>query len=358
LVLVAVLSIGAGFTQAMVSRSDPLTVVITRASSTGEMDSVLSRDEMAVISDAPGIAANADGELVSGELYVVVDVPRASTGGASNVPVRGVEPQGLAVRGNVRVIEGRLFRPGLNEIVVGRSAANQFAGLRIGDTHTWRQSEWVVTGIIDADGGVPESEIWADAGAVQSAWGRNGFQVARVRLTDAEAFTALSDALSTDPRVNVTVEREADFYAERSRVLSVFVTSVGWFVGALMGIGAMFGAINTMYNAVASRTREIATLRALGFGAFPVTVSVMVESLLLALAGGAIGGLVAWAIFNGFEVATLNWQTFSQVSFSFAVTPALLIGGALYALVLGFLGGLLPAVRAARLPLTVALREL
>ncbi|MEL7448645.1 MAG: FtsX-like permease family protein [Pseudomonadota bacterium] len=358
LVVVAVLSIGAGFKQAMVSRSDPSTIVITRASSTGEMDSVLSRDEMAVIANAPGIANDANGLLVSGELYVVVDVPRVSTGGSSNVPLRGVEAQGLAVRGNVEVIEGRLFRPGLNEVVVGKSAANQFAGLKVGDTHTWRQSEWVVTGIIDADGGVPDSEIWADTGAMQSAWGRSGFQVARVRLTDEQAFTTLSDTLSTDPRVNLTVERETDFYAERSQVLSVFVTTIGWFVGALMGIGAMFGAVNTMYNAVASRTREIATLRALGFGAIPVTVSVLVESMLLALVGGLLGGVAAWLVFNGFEVATINWQTFSQVSFTFAVTPPLLIGGTIYALVLGLFGGIFPAIRAARMPLTVALREL
>ena len=230
--------------------------------------------------------------------------------------------------------------------------------MKIGDTHTWRQGEWVVTGIIDSDGGVPDSEIWADTGAVQSAWGRNGFQVARVRLTDLEAFTTLSDSLSTDPRVNLTVERETDFYAERSQVLTVFVTTIGWLVGALMGIGAMFGAVNTMYNAVASRTREIATLRALGFGAIPVTVSVLVESLLLALVGGLLGGLAAWLVFNGFEVATLNWQTFSQMSFTFAVTPSLLVGGTVYALVLGLFGGIFPAIRAARLPLTVALREL
>ena len=358
LVLVAVLSIGAGFTEALVSRSNPATLVITRASSTGEMDSALSRDDLAVITDAPGIASNADGLLVSGELYVVVDVPRISTGGSSNVPLRGVQQQGFAVRGNVEIIEGRLFRPGLNEIVVGKAAANQFAGLKVGDTHVWRQNTWEVTGILDAGGGVPDSEIWADTGTVQSAWGRNGFQVARVRLADPDGFTAFADTLSTDPRVNLSVERETQFYAERSRMLTVFVTSIGWFVGGLMGIGAMFGAINTMYNAVASRTREIATLRALGFGALPVTVSVLVESLLLALIGGVLGGVAAWLVFNGFEVATLNWQTFSQVSFTFAVTPPLLVGGTLYALVLGLFGGIFPAVRAARMPITVALREL
>jgi putative ABC transport system permease protein len=229
----------------------------------------------------------------------------------------------------------------------------------VGRTHRWGENDWTVVGIFEANGGVPESEIWADASVVQGAYRRgNSYQSVYATLESPASFDPFKDALTTDPRLNVKVIRETEYYAEQSILLHRLIRTIGFTIAILMGFGAVFGAVNTMYNAVASRTREIATLRALGFGALPVVASVLAESMLLALAGGLIGGLLAYAGFNGYQTATMNWQTFSQIAFAFAVTPPLLVQGLTYALVMGFVGGLLPAVRAARLPVVAALREL
>ena len=252
-----------------------------------------------------------------------------------------------------------MFEWGRNEVIVGRAAAHQYTGLTVNATHRWGENEWTVVGIFEASGGVPESEIWADAGVVQPAYRRgNSYQAVYAKLESPEAFEPFSEALTTDPRLNVKVVRETDYYAEQSVLLHRLIRTIGYLIASLMGIGAVFGAINTMYTAVSSRTREIATLRALGFSAVPVVASVMTESMLLALGGGLVGGLLAYAGFNGYQAATINWQTFSQIAFAFAVTPALLAQGLVSALVMGFFGGLLPAIRAARLPVVTALREL
>jgi putative ABC transport system permease protein len=251
-----------------------------------------------------------------------------------------------------------MFTPGLNELIVGKGAAGQFSGLTVGSTPKWGRATWTVVGMFEAGGGLAESEIWADVRAVQNVYNYTAFQVVRARLESAEAFQGFKDALTSDARLDVSVERESDFYASQSEALSMIVRVFGSGLGILMGLGAIFGAILTMYSAVAARTREIATLRALGFGATPIVVSVLTEALLLGLIGGLVGGLIAYGWFNGMQTSTLNWQSFSQVTFAFAVTPALLITGISYALLLGLLGGLLPSVRAARLPITQALREL
>lgn len=252
-----------------------------------------------------------------------------------------------------------MFTPGTNEIVVGRAASRQFAGLDVGSSVRWGESSWKVVGIFEAGGSVAESEIWSDAKVLQPAYRRgNSYQSVLVRLASAESFQTFKDALTSDPRLNVTVILERDYYAEQSRVLQSIIRTIGFGIAGLMGLGAVFGAVNTMYSAVASRTREIATLRALGFGRMPIVVSVLAEALMLSLVGGAIGGLIAWAAFDGYQTATMNWQSFSQVAFAFAVTPSLLIRGIIYAAVMGLLGGLLPAIRAARLPIVTALREL
>ena len=358
-VFVAVLSIAEGFQRTLLVTGSPDTVLVLRAGSDTEMTSGLSGEQARLIEDAPGIARGPNGPIASAELFVILSHPRIATLTDANIPLRGVQAEAFAVRGDVKIVEGRMFEWGRNEIIVGRAAANQYVGLTVGSTHRWGENEWTVVGIFTADGGVPESEIWADAGVVQPAYRRgNSYQAVYAKLASPAAFDQLKDALTTDPRLNVKVVRETDYYAEQSVLLHRLIRTIGFLIAVLMGIGAVFGAVNTMYTAVSARTREIATLRALGFRAGPVVASVLAESMLLALIGGVIGGLLAYAAFNGYQTATINWQTFSQIAFAFAVTPRLLAEGVFYALLMGFLGGLLPAVRAARLPVVTALREL
>jgi len=358
-VFVAVLSIAEGFRRTMTTAGSPEVAIVLRSGSDSEMTSVMGRDTTLLVAQAPGVARGASGPEASAELFVVVDVPKRSTGTPANVPLRGVQPAAVAVRGNVRLVAGRMFEWGKNEVVVGQSAARQFAGLDLGSRLRWGQNEWQVVGIFAADGALWESEIWCDVAVLQPAYRRgSSYQSVVARLESPAAFDAFEKALSTDPRVDVKVMRESDYYAGQSRALVGLIRGLGAIVALLMGIGAVFGALNTMYSAVAARTREIATLRALGFGPLPVVVSVLAESMLLALAGAALGAAVAYAAFDGFRTSTLNWQSFSQVAFAFDVTPALLAWGAVFALVMGFLGGLFPAVRAARLPVAAALREL
>jgi putative ABC transport system permease protein len=357
-VLLGVLSIREGFSRTLQTTGSPGVALVMRAGSNGELSSIVFKDSVGVIEQAPGVGRDAQGALVSAEAYVVVDVPKRTTNTAANVPLRGVDASAMRVHERVRLVTGRMFTPGLNELVVGRGAAGQFAGLEVGRTVKWGRTSWSVVGVFEAGGGLAESEIWGDVRAVQDAYNRTTYQTVRVNLASADAFQAFKDALTSDPRLDVSVERESEFYAQQSRVLSVLVEVFASVLGLLMGLGAVFGAILTMYSAVAARTREIATLRALGFGALPIVVSVLAEALLLGLIGGLAGGLIALVWFNGLRTSTLNWASFSQVTFAFAVTPALLGTGLAYALLLGLFGGLLPSVRAARLPITQALREL
>ena len=358
-VFVAVLSIAEGFRAALAGAGSPDTAIVMRGGSDTELSSVLPLESTRVIRDAPGVRRSAEGAVASAELFVVVDVPKRSTGTPANVPLRGVEPAAFGVRDEVRIVEGRTFRPGTNEIIVGRSAAAQFSGIDLGSTQRWGESTWEVVGIFEAGGTIAESEIWCDARILQPAYRRgDSFQSVYARLESADAFDAFKDALTTDPRLDVMVEREEDYYVGQTEAVTAIITGIAGVIAFLMGIGAVFGAINTMYTAVASRTREIATLRALGFSSGPVVISVMAESVALAVVGGLLGGLLAYAGFNGYQTATLNWQTFSQVAFAFRVTPALLTQGIAWAVLMGFLGGLFPALRAARLPVATALREL
>jgi putative ABC transport system permease protein len=323
------------------------------------MTSGFSGEDTRLIAEARGIEQGADGPHASPELFVIVGHPLRRTGTDANVPLRGVTPSALQVRPQVRIVEGRMLRPGTNEIVVGQAASRQFSGLSVGSTVRWGEGSWTVVGIFDAGGAVYESELWSDARVLQGAYRRgNSFQSVYARLQSPDSFQSFKDALTTDPRLNVTVIREPDYYAQQSQVLQTVIRSIGFAIAALMGLGAVFGALNTMYSAVANRTREIATLRALGFGSSPVVVSVLVEAVLLSLVGGLIGGGLAWAAFDGYQTATMNWQSFSQVAFAFAVTPSLLARGLFYAVVMGLFGGMMPAIRAARLPVVTALRQL
>lgn len=358
-VFVSVLSIAQGFRAAMTTAGDPRTAIVLRAGTDSEMSSGLSREQTQIVKDAAGLARNADGPVASAELFVIVNHPKRSTGTDANVPLRGVEPGAFDVRPRVKVVEGRRFEPGRNEIVVGRAAAGQFAGLEVGQDVRWGENVWKVVGLFEADGAISESELWCDARVLQGAYRRgDSFQSVYVQLEREDSLDAFRAALAGDPRLNVMVERETDYLAAQSTVLQTIIRTIGVVIAGLMAIGAVFGAINTMYNAVASRTREIATLRALGFGAISIVVSVMAESAVLALLGGVLGGVLAWVFFDGYRTSTMNFQSFSQVAFAFRVTPALLVQGLACAFVMGLLGGILPAIRAARLPIVNALREL
>lgn len=357
-VLVGVLSIGQGFKRTMTIAGSPDTAIILRSGADSEMVSILSRDEARIIANAPGVAKMNGNPLVSPELFVIVNLPKRSTGTDANVPLRGVEAPAFGVRPEVKVVEGRPFAWGRNEVIVGRGAAIEFAGLNLGADLKFGQNLWKVVGIFEAGGGISESEIWSDAGVLAPAYRRGAtYQTIMAKLASAGNFQRFKDALTSDPRLNVKVMRETEYFAEQSRLITLMITGLGGIISGLMAVGAVFGALNTMYTAVAARAREIATLEALGFGSTPVIISVLVESLLLALAGGLIGALLAWVAFDGYRAATLNWQSFSQVTFAFDVNPRLLADGILYALLIGFVGGLFPAIRAARLPVAMALRQ-
>lgn len=358
-VLVSLLSMAAGFRRTMASSSSPDAAIVLRSGANDEMSSGLAQEETRLLADAPGVARGAEGPLVSAELFVIINLPMRATGTDANVPLRGVEKTAFHVRDKFKLVEGRLFQEGRNEILAGISAAREFSGLDVGKTIRVGRNDWEVVGIFSAGGGNAESEIWTDARVLQAAYHRgNSFQSVYARLNSPDAFNQFSNSIAGDPRLEMKVMKQADFYAEQSTMLSTLITTLGYLVALLMAVGAVFGALNTMYNSVSARTREIATLRALGFGRGAVIVSVMLESFVLALIGGMIGATVAYLAFNGFHAATVNWQSFSQIAFEFYVTQQLLVQGIVWAVGIGLIGGLLPAIRAARLPIAAALREL
>ena len=358
-VLVGVLSIAAGFEQAMNASSAPDAAIVLRSGSTSEMDSGFDRSEAQVIADAPGLARNAQGVMASPELFVIIDEPKRSTGTDANVPLRGVGPAVASVYDGFKIVRGRMFESGKEEVIVGSGAAQEFAGLEVGSTLKVGRYDWPVVGVFTANGGVSESEIWTDAHVLQSAYKRgDSYQSIRARLSSPAAFQQFKDSLTSNPQVTVKVERQSEFYADQSQTMTTLITTLGVLIAGLMAVGAIFGALNTMYSAVAARTREIATLRALGFGSGAVVVAFLLESLALALVGGALGSLIAYAAVNTFHTSTMNFQSFSQVAFAFRVTPELLVEGVIWSLIIGLVGGLFPAIRASRLPIASALREL
>jgi putative ABC transport system permease protein len=357
-VLVGVLSIAEGFRKAMTASGSEDIALVLRSGANNEMSSGLSREDVRLIADSAGLARTAEGSLASAELFVIISLPKRTTGTDANVPFRGVQAAAFKVRDNIKVIQGRRFEPGRNEIMAGAGAAREFKGLDVGTKLRIGQNEWDVVGIFTAEGGMPESEIWTDAAVLQPAYQRgDSYQVVHAKLSSVQAFQEFKDSLTSNPRLNTRVSRQTEFYAEQSTMMTGLITSIGVIIATLMALGAIFGALNTMYSAVSARTREIATLRALGFGRGPVIISVLFESLVLALVGGAAGALIAYLAFDGFKTATMNFQTFSQVAFAFAVTPKLITLAIIWAAVIGFVGGLFPAVRAARLPIASALRE-
>jgi putative ABC transport system permease protein len=359
IVLIGVFSIYEGFRAALeLSGSEDVTFIL-RGGSTDELQSAVSLDEARIVGDTPGVVRDATGAAVSAELFASVDLVNRATGVEVLVPMRGVGPQAPRLRGHFRMLAGRMLTPGTDEIVVGRGAARQFAGIELGRELKLGTNRWQVVGIFADGGGVAESELWADAVVLQGVlqYG-NAYQSIRARLTSPAAFREFKDRLMTDPRVNLRVLTEREYLALLSGGLRRIVMSVGVAIAILMGVGAIFAALNTMYGAVAARTREIATLRALGFGALPVVASVLAEALLLGVAGALLGGLIGYFAFNGVQTSTLNMVSFSQVTFAFRVTAQLLGWALAYALGLAFVGGVLPAIRAARLPIAGGLREL
>jgi putative ABC transport system permease protein len=358
-VLVGVLSISAGFKQAMTASGAPDTAIVLRSGADSEMVSGFGRDETRVIGDSPGVARSPQGPLSSAELFVIIDIPKRTTGADANVPLRGVERAAFLVHDRFKIIRGRMFDWGKNEVVVGSGAALEFAGLEVGSSIKVGHAEWPVVGVFSADGGVAESEIWSDATVLQEAYHRgNSFQSVQAKLVSAAAYEQFKDSLTSNPQLNVKVERQSEYYVERSETMTRLITTLGLLIAFLMALGAVFGALNTMYSAVSTRTREIGTLRALGFGAGAVVIALMIESLVLAIVGGVLGGSLAYFAFNGFHTSTMNFQSFSQVAFAFRVTPQLLLRGIIWAAAIGLVGGLFPAIRAARLPIAAALREL
>ncbi len=357
-VFTAVLSMASGFQRTMTNAGAEDTLVLMRAGANSEMSSGLGYDQAQLIANIPGIARRDGKPLSSPELFVVVDVPKRATNSSANVPLRGVEPVAFEVRDTFKIIAGRNFEPGKNELIVGRGAQKQFANLDVGSSVKFGSTQWQVVGVFSDGGGLAESELWCDAKILQNAYRRgNSYQTIRVKLADKNGLADFKAAIAADPKFNMDVQRETDYLAAQSEPLSKFIKIVGYPLALLMALGATFGAINTMYTSVSTRTREIATLRALGFGAFPVALSTLVESLVLSLSGGILGGLLAYLAFNGYTVSTLNFASFSQVVFDFAVTPQLLVQGIIFAAFIGAVGGLFPAWRAVRLPVASALRE-
>jgi len=355
-VLVSVLAMGAGFRHTLADSGRADRVIILRGGSDAELNSNLTRTDIATIGNAAGLRKDSTGKaLLSSELVTVVNVPKIDTGTDANVTLRGVGLKLVEVRPELTLVSGRMFRPAVRELIAGAGAAKQFRGLVPGAVLNLRNADWTVTGIFTSNGDVHESELLADVDTVGSAIERNGYSSAIGLLGSAADFPAFRDALTTDPAIKVDVEREPDYYAAQSKQLSKTINVVGNTVAVIMAIGAMFGALNSMYSAVAARGLEIATLRAIGFGALPVLLSVMIEALLLSLLGGIIGASLAWLFFNGHSVSTLG-GAFAQVVFQLTVTRALIVTGIIWACTIGVLGGFFPALRAARLPVAEALR--
>ncbi len=358
-VFVAMLALANGFHATLVSSGSIGNALVLRAGSTSEINGSVSLDQVHVVEDAPGVARGANGPLVTPEVVVVAAFPLRSTGTDANVQVRGLSPKALDVRSNVKIVQGRFFRPGLAELVVGRNVDGAYSGLGLGNRVKFGGGMWEVVGVFDAGGSSFDSEVWCDSTVLNQVYHRpeNAFQSVTTKLTSPDALQQFKDSLTSDPRLNVDVSREVDYYAGQASGLTAVIQGLGGFIALIMGVGAVIGALNTMYSAVSERAREIATMRALGFGAGSVVFSFVIEALLIAAVGGAVGCLAVLPV-NGITTGTLNFQSFSHLAFAFSITPKLLMAGMIFALLMGIAGGLPPAIRAARRPVAEALRSL
>jgi putative ABC transport system permease protein len=358
-VFIAMLSLAFGFKATLVSSGSADNAMVRRAGSTSEMDSSISLDQIKIMEDFPGVAHASTGPLVTPEVVVIAPFPLRSTGTDANVQVRGVSPRALDVRTKIKMIEGRFYQPGLAELVVGRNVDKTYAGLSMGDSVKFGGGTWRVVGVFDAGGSAFDSEVWCDSHVLNQIYHRpeNIYQSLTVHLDSPASLQQFKDAATADPRLTVDVSPEIEYYAKQSRTLTTLIVVLGGIVAVVMGIGAVFGALNTMYSAVAERSREIATLRALGFGAGSVVLSFMIEAVLISLMGGLLGAVAVLPL-NGLTTGAMNWQTFSHLAFAFRITPFLLGLGLVFALLMGVLGGFFPALRAARRPVAPALRAM
>src|SRR5579863_8823641 len=347
----------AGFESTLQATGRTDAAVILRGGSDAELNSAFDRDSTDILKQEPGIRADAGGKpLAAAELMVIAELVRkGDVKSGANITVRGVEPASFALRPQLKIVNGRNFTPGLREMIVGQGVLRQFQGAEVGQTLRMRGSEWHVVGEF-ASGDSHDSEMWADLNVARSTFGRSGSSSILVALDGADGFARLKSAVAADPRLSMDVLMERDYFSGQTKQFRQTIGVLASVVTVIMGLGAIFAALNSMYAAVAARGKEIATLRAIGFGGLPVVVSVMIEALLLALAGAVLGALIAYLLFNNLSVSTLG-QNFSQVVFSFKVTPQLVVRGLVIAVLIGMIGGFLPALRAARVPVTTSLRE-
>jgi putative ABC transport system permease protein len=357
-VFTALLAMAAGFSSTLKAAGRPDVAIVMRGGSETELNSGLDRDSTDLIKQAKGIRVAANGKPVaSAEMSVIAELLRTgSAKDVANITLRGVDPEAFALRPQLKIVAGRTFTPGLRELIVGRGVTRQFSGAQIGNHVRMRGSEWTVVGLFET-GDANESELWTDINVTRTTFGRTGSSCVRVGLDGPDGFDAVKASLSGDPRLTVDVIREQDYFSGQTKQFRQTIGVLAGVVTIIMALGAVFAALNSMYAAVATRTKEIATLRAIGFGGLAVLVSVMFEALLLALVGGVLGALIAYVLFNNMTVSTLG-QNFTQVVFDFKVTPELVVQGLVISLVIGMIGGLLPAIRAARLPVTTGLREM
>jgi len=355
-VLISVLAMATGFQRTIVATGRDDRAIVLRGGSDSELARTLSREATLTVMDAPGIRKDSTGKaLASAEAVVIVDMPKKSNDSGANVTIRGIGPAGLTLRPEIHLSAGRMFQRGLRELIVGSGAQAQFKGLDVGSHLALRGSDWTIVGAFASNGDSHESELLADGETVLSAYRRNLYQSVVVLLESKDSFAAFKSSLTTNPQLSVDVMREHDYYAHQSQRMSTVLSFIAYVVGGIMAVGALFGALNTMYSAVSVRSREIATLRAIGFGASAVVLSVLIEAMLLSVIGALIGAGLAWIFFNGNVVSTLG-SNFTQVVFRLAVSPSLVVLGIVWACVIGLVGGLFPAIRAARLPVATALR--
>jgi putative ABC transport system permease protein len=350
-VMVSLLAIGAGLMESATRGSSPDRVIVLSSGATAAYMGQISRQQAAIIQDAPGVKTGPDGKpMAEPQATIIVEVTKIKDGGTTNTGFIGDTPRWLNLDPHFKLTQGRMFRPAVRELIVGKSAASQFKDMKVGDHLKLRGSDWTVVGQFSAGGALSESSLIADPDTVMAAFDRNAFQSVSVQLQSPSAFQRFKDALTSNPQLQVEVKRQDQYVKDQLAQVTTLLNFVGYFVGVIMAIGATFGAINTMYAAVDSRVREIATLRAIGFGGGAVVVSVMVESLLLAVPGAILGAAIAWLLFNG------NSAQFASISFPLAVTPSLMVLGIVFSLVIGLIGGFMPSIRAARLPVATALR--
>jgi putative ABC transport system permease protein len=358
-VFIAMLALARGFRATLVSSGLPQNAVVLRSGSSSEMGSIMTIDEVRVVEDAPQVARVNGTALVSPEVVVIAAIPMRATGTDANVQVRGVTPRVLEVRDNVKIVEGRFIRPGVAEAVIGKGARDAYAGLEVGEDVELGAGTWKIVGMFDSQGSAFDSEVWADASVLNGNYDRpaNLYQSVTARLASIDAFDAFKATVESNPRTTVQAQREQEYYASKSQIVTTLITVLGSLIAAVMGLGAVFGALNTMYSAVSERSREIAVLRAIGFGGGAIVLSFFVEALIIAFVGGLVGCVAVLPV-NGLTTGTINWQTFSHLAFAFRVTPDLLMMGMVFALLMGAVGGLPPAIRAARANVAHTLRAL